>query len=47
MADAVGNSMKRPQFHFPKVNLHSLEFQTSAELFLGAVGVAVFLRWLM
>ena len=40
-------TMKRPHFHLPKVDIHSLEFQTGLELAAGAVFTAMLLRWMM
>ena len=39
--------MKRPSIRLPKVDVHSLGFQTKLELAAGAVFTALLLRWLM
>jgi hypothetical protein len=39
--------MKRPRFHLPRIDVHSLEFQTSIELAVGGVLTALLLRWMM
>jgi hypothetical protein len=39
------NGMKLPQFHRPKVDLHSVALQTTLELAAGAVFCAALLRW--
>ena len=38
--------MKRPHFHRPNVDLHSIAFQTSLELAAGGVLTALLIRWL-
>ena len=37
--------MKRPHFHRPKVDLHSIALQTSLELAVGGVLTALLIRW--
>ena len=39
--------MKRSPIRLPKVDVHSLAFQTKLELAAGAVFTALLLRWLM
>jgi hypothetical protein len=39
--------MKRPHFHLPRPDFHSLGFQTSLELVGGGLLTALLLRWLM
>ncbi len=41
------SGMKRSPSHRPKVDFHSLGFQTSVELAAGGVFTALLLRWLM
>ena len=38
--------MKIPQFHRPRIDLHSPSVQTVLELAAGALAVALLLRWL-
>lgn len=38
--------MKLPHFHRPKVDLHSVAFQTSIELAAGGILIAMLLRWI-
>ncbi len=40
-------AMKFPQIRRPKVDVHSLAFQTKLEIAAGAVFTAMLLRWLM
>ena len=47
MCAATLVSMKRPRIWLPKVDVHSLGFQTKVELAAGAVFTALLLRWLM
>ena len=37
--------MKRPHFHLPKVDLHSIAVQTSLELAAGGLLTALLIRW--
>lgn len=39
--------MKRSPIRLPKVDVHSLSFQTKAELVAGAVFTALLMRWVM
>ena len=39
--------MKLPPLRVPKIDLHSLAFQTKLEIAAGAVFTALLLRWLM
>ena len=39
--------MKRSPIRLPKVDIHSVAFQTKVELAAGAVFTALLLRWLM
>ena len=38
--------MKLPHFHRPKIDLHSIAFQTSVELAAGGILTAVLIRWM-
>ena len=38
--------MKRPRIHFPKLDLHSLDVQTSLEIAAGGLLTALLLRWI-
>ena len=38
--------MKRSQLHLPKVDFHSLSVQTALELVVGALAIALLLRWI-
>ncbi len=37
--------MKRPHFHRPKLDLHSIALQTSLELAAGGLFTALLIRW--
>jgi len=37
--------MKRPHFHLPRVDVHSLGFKTGVEIALGGFLMALLLRW--
>jgi hypothetical protein len=37
--------MKRPRL-LPKIDVHSLSFQTAIEIAMGAIFTAILLRWL-
>ncbi len=37
--------MKRPHFHRPKLDLHSIAVQTSLELAAGGLLTALLIRW--
>jgi hypothetical protein len=39
--------MKRPHFRMPRMDVHSLGFQTTAEIAAGGIFTALLLRWLM
>ena len=39
--------MKRSPIRLPKVDVHSLNFQTKAELVVGAIFTALLMRWVM
>jgi hypothetical protein len=39
--------MKRPHFHWPKPDFHSVGFQTAVEIAAGGIFTALLLRWLM
>ena len=41
----VDRIMKLPHFHRPKVDLHSIAFQTTLELAAGALFTALLIRW--
>jgi hypothetical protein len=38
--------MKRPQFHWPKIDVRSLGFQTAIEIAAGGLLMAILLRWI-
>jgi hypothetical protein len=38
--------MKLPHLHLPKVDVRSLAFQTTLELILGGLLIALLLRWI-
>ncbi|HEX8295922.1 MAG TPA: hypothetical protein VF593_06445 [Chthoniobacteraceae bacterium] len=38
--------MKRPPFHLPKVDFHSLGVQTGLELAAGGLAMVLLLRWM-
>jgi hypothetical protein len=45
----AGESMKLPHLHLPhlpKLNVRSLAFQTTLELVLGGLAIALLLRWI-
>jgi len=39
-------AMKRPHFHWPKVDLHSVAVQTTIELAAGGIFIALLMRWI-
>jgi hypothetical protein len=39
--------MKRSPIRLPKVDVHSIGFQTNAELVAGAIFIALLMRWVM
>ncbi len=39
-------AMKLPHFHRPKLDLHSVAFQTTLELTAGGLFCAALLRWI-
>ena len=43
----MSGRMKRSPIRLPKVDVHSLAFQTKLELAAGAVFTALLMRWLM
>ncbi len=40
-----GGTMKLPNFHRPKVDLHSIALQTALELAAGGVVLVLLIRW--
>lgn len=40
-----GGIMKLPNFHRPKVDLHSIALQTALELAAGGVVLVLLIRW--
>jgi len=40
-----GGTMKLPNFHRPKVDLHSIALQTALELAAGGVVLVLVIRW--
>ena len=39
--------MKRSPIRLPKIDVHSIAFQTKAELVAGAIFTALLMRWVM
>ena len=47
MGGAFCGRMKRPALRLPKVDVHSIGFQTAVEIAAGGVFTALLMRWLM
>jgi hypothetical protein len=46
MGDALMFIMKFPHIHRPKLDLHSVAVQTTLELAVGGVLIAMLIRWM-